>query len=70
MRDALGRYRINVVAELTGVPAATLRAHSRQLIQQTLAEQGGNVQRTARLLGISRGTLYRRLREPESQAGV
>lgn len=52
------------------LPAATLRAHSRQLIQQTLAEQGGNVQRTARLLGISRGTLYRRLREPEAQAGV
>ena len=44
------------------LPAATLRAHSRQLIQQTLAEQGGNVQRTARLLGMSRGTLYRRLR--------
>lgn len=30
MRDALGRYRINVVAELTGVPAATLRAWERR----------------------------------------
>ncbi|TAK21114.1 MAG: MerR family transcriptional regulator [Myxococcaceae bacterium] len=30
MKDALGRYRINVVAELTGVPAATLRAWERR----------------------------------------
>ena len=30
MKDALGRYRNNVVAELTGVPAATLRAWERR----------------------------------------
>jgi len=30
MKDALGRYRINVVSELTGVPAATLRAWERR----------------------------------------
>ena len=30
MKDALGRYRINVVAELTGVPAPTLRAWERR----------------------------------------
>lgn len=30
MKDALGRYRINVVAELTGLPAATLRAWERR----------------------------------------
>jgi DNA-binding transcriptional MerR regulator/methylmalonyl-CoA mutase cobalamin-binding subunit len=30
MKDALGRYRINVVAELTGIPAATLRAWERR----------------------------------------
>jgi MerR family transcriptional regulator, light-induced transcriptional regulator len=30
MKDALGRYRINVVSELTGVPSATLRAWERR----------------------------------------
>ncbi len=30
MKDALGRYRINVVADLTGIPAATLRAWERR----------------------------------------
>lgn len=30
MKDALGRYRINVVSELTGIPAATLRAWERR----------------------------------------
>lgn len=30
MKDALGRYRINAVTELTGIPAATLRAWERR----------------------------------------
>jgi transcriptional regulator of acetoin/glycerol metabolism len=40
----------------------TLREHSRKLIEDTLAAQGGNVSQAARQLGVSRGTLYRRLR--------
>ena len=41
----------------------TLREHSRKLIEEALAAQGGNVSQAARQLGVSRGTLYRRLRE-------
>lgn len=41
----------------------TLREHSRKLIEDALAAQGGNVSQAARQLGVSRGTLYRRLRE-------
>ncbi len=43
--------------------AATLAALSRQLIEQTLAACDGNVSRAARQLGVSRGLLYRRLRD-------
>jgi transcriptional regulator of acetoin/glycerol metabolism len=42
--------------------AGTLRAHSRKLIEETLAAHGGNVSQAARQLRVSRGTLYRRLR--------
>jgi sigma-54 dependent transcriptional regulator, acetoin dehydrogenase operon transcriptional activator AcoR len=40
----------------------TLREHSRKLIEEALAAQGGNVSQAARQLGVSRGTLYRRIR--------
>jgi DNA-binding NtrC family response regulator len=43
--------------------AATLAQLSRQLIEQTLAACGGNVSQAARRLGVSRGLLYRRLRQ-------
>jgi transcriptional regulator of acetoin/glycerol metabolism len=43
-------------------PPATLRDANRHLIEQTLTECKGNVSRTARCLGVSRGLLYRRLR--------
>ena len=45
------------------MPGETLREHSRKLIEETLAAQGGNVSQAARQLGVSRGTLYRRLRD-------
>lgn len=41
----------------------TLREHSRKLIEDTLAAHGGNVSQAARQLRVSRGTLYRRLRD-------
>jgi len=44
------------------LPGETLREHSRKLIEETLAAQDGNVSQAARQLGVSRGTLYRRLR--------
>lgn len=46
-------------------PAApqSLQDASRQAIDQALAKAGGNVSRAARALGVSRGLLYRRLRE-------
>jgi transcriptional regulator of acetoin/glycerol metabolism len=50
-------------------PVATLDDHSRQLIESTLAECGGNISRAARKLGVSRGLLYRRLRSVDEQTG-
>lgn len=46
--------------------APTLREHSRKLIEDTLAAHGGNIAQAARQLRISRGTLYRRMREWDS----
>jgi transcriptional regulator of acetoin/glycerol metabolism len=42
---------------------ATLAQLSRHLIEQALAACGGNVSQAARRLGVSRGLLYRRLRQ-------
>lgn len=44
-------------------PPATLRDANRSLIETTLRECNGNISRTARRLGVSRGLLYRRLRD-------
>jgi transcriptional regulator of acetoin/glycerol metabolism len=56
--------------EAAAVPArppasasATLDQHTREVIERTLADSGGNISRAARRLGVSRGLLYRRLRE-------
>jgi transcriptional regulator of acetoin/glycerol metabolism len=41
---------------------ATLGQHNRKFIESTLAACDGNIARAARILRVSRGTLYRRLR--------
>lgn len=47
----------------TAVPAATLRDSDRHLIVQTLQACGGNVSKAARTLGVSRGLVYRHLKQ-------
>jgi transcriptional regulator of acetoin/glycerol metabolism len=42
---------------------ADLRTLSRQTIERTVAECEGNLSEAARVLGISRNTLYRRRRD-------
>jgi transcriptional regulator of acetoin/glycerol metabolism len=42
---------------------STLDQLTREVIERTLADQRGNISGTARQLGVSRGLLYRRLRE-------
>lgn len=50
-------------ANATNATSATLAQINRQLIDLTLADCHGNVSQAARRLGVSRGLLYRRLRE-------
>jgi two-component system nitrogen regulation response regulator GlnG len=52
-RDAVARFR----------PGITLFELEREAIQQCLIQNGGNRQRTAERLGISRRTLLRKIRE-------
>ena len=44
---------------------ATLRETERQTVVRVLAENGGNVSKAARSLGVSRGLIYRNLRDAE-----
>jgi DNA-binding NtrC family response regulator len=53
---------IDAGADESATGATTLAHVSRQLIEQTLAQCQGNVSLAARRLGVSRGLLYRRLR--------
>jgi transcriptional regulator with PAS, ATPase and Fis domain len=55
---------------VAGVQAArqgTIEGLERELIHSTVAQTGGNQQRAAELLGISRRTLYRKLRAYEQE---
>lgn len=59
---------VDALPAVGGVAASPLSSPSldeanRRLIEQTLAQCQGNVSRAARRLGVSRGLLYRRLRE-------
>lgn len=50
-------------AALVSPESATLRTAGRHLIEQTLAECGGNVSKAARKLGVSRGLVYRHVKQ-------
>jgi transcriptional regulator of acetoin/glycerol metabolism len=52
-----------------GTAAGTLRETDREVIEHTLERCGGNVSEAARLLGVSRGLIYRRMR-PAAEACV
>ena len=51
---------------LSSLPAATLRDSDRHLVEQTVKACGGNVSKAARTLGVSRGLVYRHLRQASS----
>jgi len=48
--------------EATAPTAATLRDNDRQLVAQTLQACDGNVSKAARVLGVSRGRVYRHVK--------
>ena len=50
-------------AEAPSEAPSSLGEASRELIEQALARCQGNISQAARMLGVSRGLLYRRLRE-------
>ena len=54
------------VQPVAAPPAGTLRDNDRQLIAQAVQACGGNVSRAARALGVSRGRVYRHLKEARS----
>lgn len=58
-----GSVRAIGAAPTSATPAATLRASDQQLIDRTVQACGGNVSKAARQLGVSRGLIYRRLRQ-------
>lgn len=47
----------------TAAPASSLKAAQQRTIEETLQAHGGNISATAQELGISRTTLYKKLRE-------
>lgn len=60
-QEALGLFKSGHTSQ--SVPSGTLQEMERRMIHQTLAESEGNRVAAARLLGISRATLYRKMRE-------
>lgn len=50
----------------TAVPPGTLRDNDKHLIERTVQACGGNVSKAARTLGVSRGLVYRHLRQTRS----
>jgi two-component system response regulator HydG len=68
--DRIRDYRQSTFRIDTSNPAElqTLEAVERQYIQRVLASVQGNRTEAARILGVDRKTLYRRLKQDEEQA--
>lgn len=70
--DVAGAGRVSSDGMPPNASPSTLRESDLELIARTLRDCGGNVSEAARLLGVSRNLIYRRLRnlraEPESEA--
>lgn len=62
--DAVPREAASTVATPAASPVQPLGDLQLQAIRQALAQCGGNVTQASRRLGISRNTIYRRLRSP------
>lgn len=68
VREPRGRAAPVTEAPAHAAPPSLDDVHRRH-IEQTLADCGGNISAAARRLGVSRGLLYRRLREWRGEAG-
>jgi len=63
-KDLPGKYRAEPARDYIEIPRGTpLKRVEKQIILQTLKEQGGNRTRTAEILGIGRRTLIRKLQD-------
>ena len=63
-------YREHLPEELTGkepLPIRELRKMEEEIIRKTLTETGGNKSKAAKLLGISRTTLWRKIKKMEGK---
>jgi two-component system nitrogen regulation response regulator NtrX len=66
--DTSGLSRADAAEQTVGVPSERLTLHEardrfeRDLILRTLAEQQGNMSRTAEVLGVERSNLYRKMK--------
>jgi DNA-binding NtrC family response regulator len=49
--------------------AQTLRDNDRRVVEQTVRECGGNISKAARMLGVSRGLVYRHLKGTPEPGG-
>ena len=54
-------FAVTAPEDIPGAAGAVLQTAERAALLQALAQQGGNMTHTARTLGVSRNTLYRKL---------
>jgi len=64
--DEVSGRNIRTNLELSGISVIPLSQVERRTIEETLKLVAGNKPTAARLLGIGKSTLYRKLREYES----